>query len=176
MSDCSCGKGEGRGETWRGGKWPLERGSEEGGKRRKMKGEGWVGKKRKKIKGQEAEGRKEERGSGGTLPPCSLPGPIPCLLDWILVQHLPPWPLPYSEMLSQLAVHHPCLPSLITSRCTRTESMLEPGLWDQLGNTPTCLPRHAFHYSPPSILSLFLTIRKSGFFFFSTTALQPLYS
>lgn len=141
-----------------------------------MDGEGWVGKKREKIKWQEAvrgeeEGLKRDGEKGG-----KGPWGNPLFL-------LPPWPHPTPPSLDSGAasttVTSPLfwaalaagrspplsLPSLITPRCTRTQSMLEPGLWDQLGNTPTCLPRHAFHYSPPSIFSLFLTIRKSGFFF-----------
>ena len=83
MSDCSCGKGEGRGETWRGGKWPLERGSEEGGKRNKEdEGRGMSGKKEKEN--QRTGGRGEKGGKG-------LWGDPPTLL--------PPWPHPMPPSL-----------------------------------------------------------------------------
>lgn len=119
MSDCSRGKGEGKGETVEGRKMAHGKGKWRRGKEKKgrwMERDEWEKRERKsndrrqwegRKKGWSATGRKEERGPGGTLCSSSLPGPIPRLLVWILVQHLPLWPLPYSELLSQLAVHHP---------------------------------------------------------------------
>lgn len=169
--------GRGKERQWREGKWPMERESEEEGKRKKE--DGWRGMsgKKEKIKWQEAvrgeeEGLKSDGEKGGKGPwgnPLFLlspwPHPMPPSLDSGAASTTVTSPLFWAALA---AGHSPplSLPSLITPRCTRTESMLEPGLRDQLGNTPTCLPRHAFHYSPPSIFSLFLTIRKSGFFFF----------